>query len=832
MRPLGVLFHDPLTKTPIQNNLISKPKELSKEVMRPQNQKLYSPPLGLLISPIKKSSSPPVLQTRVFSQIYESSMRNSLPRSGILPRAKWSAPHGSKERPLGTLYSPTNKLNNQTNLSNTSGNPRQQSQTISNSSSESSTDEPLADFQADQMSFDENQGIVEASGNVQVFHKDRTLTADKIVHYQNTGNMIAKGNVMIIESDGKVIFGDEVDISNDLKDGIIKNIGIILKDRTRIAGTLGKRSKARYTELLNGVYSACDLCPEDQSAPLVWQIKAVKVTHDQKGQVVRYNDAWLEFFDIPVIYTPYFQHPDPSVRRKTGFLFPSFGTSSDLGTIIKSPYFIDISAHEDATLNTIITSSTPPIFDIEHRKKMKTGEYNSSGSITANSDSSGVFGNKDGEYDVRGHLNTVGKFDVNRNWRWGFDIARASDDTYMRRFGFGSSSSLESVLFTESFRKQSYFSARAQAFQSLHDEDPVNTIPYILPKIDFNHIGKKDRLGGVTELNFDLTSIFRSTGTDTRRLSSQTKWVRPFVGSLGEFYNTSLGVNADFYHVNSLSRQAPKDTYSGFSKRVVPYVELNWRMPFVKKEGTSSQVLEPITAIIISPYGGNHEKIPNEDSLEMEFDDTNLFSTNRFSGLDRVEGGPRIAYGLKWSIYGDAGGSSRVLVGQSYRPKTDATFASGSGLEDNFSDIVSRLDISPGKHLNISYRTRFAHENLSPERNEISLNTGVPAFNLTTNYIFLDRQSDSEFLGREELNFSTQSQLNRFWKAKVNGIRDMASSEFRSAGVSLVYEDECIVFSSTGDRTFYEDRDLEPTNRIIFNIFLKTIGSLPSIDVK
>ena len=190
------------------------------------------------------------------------------------------------------------------------------------------------------------------------------------------------------------------------------------------------------------------------------------------------------------------------------------------------------------------------------------------------------------------------------------------------------------------------------------------------------------------------------------------------------------------------------------------------------------QIFEPIASVIWSPNGGNPDDIPNEDSTELEFDETNLFSTNRFSGLDRVEGGVRFNYGLKWVVSYHESGSSRFFIGQTYRLRADGTFPIGSGLEKNFSDIVGRVDISPGSHLNLRYRTRFSPNNFSPRRNEVEMTAGVPAFRVSTNYVFLERQQDSEFAGREELAASATSQINRFWRIGANARRDMEPTRY------------------------------------------------------
>lgn len=826
-RPLGVLFSAPPARTPTrQSNTTPFPSGASQPDARPEiapvlwkaDGQSEDRPLGALFAP------DPVLQSAPSSGPANISPPLTSTRSVSAPPVapKWSTGGQSQARPLGTLFAPDTPPAFVPEAAAPVPSP-------TNTTDETTTDasRPAANFSADEMSFNRETGVVTASGNVVIHHQNRNLTANVVSYNRNTGVIQAEGNVVLVEGSGETIYGDLVEISGDLKDGIIKNIGVILSDRSRIAGTGARRSDGLVTEMSKAVYSPCKLCAENPDHAPVWQIKAVRVTHDKSKQVVEYRDAWLEFFGYPVFYTPFFRHPDPTVKRKSGFLFPTVSTSSDLGTALKTPYFWNISPHEDATITPVVMTGAPPLLIAEYRKRLMTGEIDMSGSLTANSDDSDALSTEKGKYGLRGHLESEGRFDINNTWRWGFDANGTTDDTYLRRFGFSSPSSLDSRLFTEAFRQRSYFSASALTFQGLQSDDNQDEIPFVLPLVDFNHVGNRDRFGGITNLDFNFLALTREEGTDTRRLSVHTKWQRPVVGKFGDFYNVSVGINADLYHTNSLLLDSGEE-YTGFSYRAIPEVALDWRMPFAKSEGPVSQILEPIAAFVWSPYGGNPDDIPNEDSIELEFDDTNLFSTNRYSGLDRVEAGPRLTYGLNWGIFGKGGGSTKVFAGQSWRPKEDSNYANGSGLESNFSDIVARVDIKPGNHLDLSYRTRFSPESFSPNRNEVKISTGIPAFKVNANYVFLDQQTESEFAGREELNYSISSTINRFWRAGFSGVRDMAANEFRTAGLSLVYEDECVTFTTNATRTFFEDRDIEPTDSITFRILLKTLGEVHS----
>lgn len=675
-------------------------------------------------------------------------------------------------------------------------------------------DEPAVLLRADTMSHDRQLGVVTASGHVEVSRNDQVLLADHLSYNQRDDVLTATGNVSLLDPDGNVFFAEHVELTGDMKDGIVRDIRIVLSDGARIAANGGRRMDGTIHEMSKGVYSACNLCADDPTRPPLWQVKAVKLTQSNETHDVSYEDAWLEIKGVPVAYTPYFSHPDPTVKKRSGLLPPSLGSSSDLGFVAKVPYFFNISPSQDLTLTPIMTSDEGPALVGDYRRHFQKGRVDLAASIT-----------QDSESDTRGHVDTEGRFNIDNTWRWGFDVQRASDDTYLRRYGFESPQSLTSRLYTEGFRKRNYFSANAYAFQGLQVADDPGTTPYVLPMLDYRHVGEPGKFGGRTRMDVNFLSLGRTDGTDTRRLSVDAGYDIPYVGPIGDVYTLSTSLRGDIYQVNDLVRPDEAPNYNGVSERLVPEIALNWRYPFVKSEGSILQLFEPITSVIVSPYGGNPNTIPNEDSQEVEFDDTNLFSSSRFSGLDRVEGGPRVNYGVRWAAYGAGGGHSSFLVGQSYRLKEDDTFAEGSGLEDHLSDVVARAQVSPNRFLDLTYRTRLDKEDFTPRRNEALISMGPRALRLSTGYIFLDRQQDSEFTtSREEVRSAIHAQLSRHWRAQTSIIYDAEANESRSYDLSLIYEDECLVFDTKLSRTFYEDRDLVPSDSIMFRVMFKTLG--------
>ncbi len=672
------------------------------------------------------------------------------------------------------------------------------------------------EFSADKLSYDSELGIVTASGNVEAVQENRVLRADTITYNQQTDLLTATGNITLLEPSGDVVFAEYMELSGNMKDGIIEDLRLVFSDSSRLAAAGARRSGGVKLDLRKAVYSPCNLCPDEPDRPPLWQVKAAKVVHDKDRQIVEYSDAWLEIAGIPVAYTPYFSHADPTVKRQSGFLVPDMGNSSELGFFVSAPYFFNLAPNQDATLTPMLTAKEGPVLAVEYRHLFFNGKLEAAGSLTQDSDD-----------DMRGHIFSKGRFDIDDTWRWGFDVNRAKDNTYLRRYRFGSDldDTLTSRLFAEGFRKRNYFSVNAYAYQGLQESDDSGTSPYVFPMLDYSHVGEADRFGGRTNLDVSLLALTRTEGSDTRRLSVKGGWQLPFLGPLGDTYTLSASLQGDVYHVNSLV--GGENDFNGLSGRIRPEVALDWRFPIIKEDDPIYQIIEPIAGIIVSPYGGNSDNIPNEDSLDFEFDDTNLFSSNRFTGFDRVESGPRVNYGLKWGVFGRKGGSTTILVGQSLRLKDDSTFTKNSGLEDHFSDIVGKVHIAPSNLLDLLYRTRIDKDNLEFRRNEVRLKAGVPAFNISSNYVFFDRLEKSEFPGREEISMQLNSRFNRFWRGHLGGVRDLTDDgEMRSFTLNLTYENECLVVSTTATRQFFRDRDLDSTDAIVLRVSLKTLGDV------
>ncbi len=682
---------------------------------------------------------------------------------------------------------------------------------------------------ADEVTYDQNLDIITASGNVEIAESDRVLLADTVSYNINTKVVTASGNVSLLEPGGEVFFAQYVELTDDLREGFIRDVRLLLTDRSRMAAASAVRVDGNKTQLRRGIFSPCELCEDNPERAPLWQIKARTVTHDQTEKTVKYRDASFEVAGVPIMYTPYFEHPDPTVKRKTGFLAPTVGSSGNLGFTAQLPYYWAISPDKDLTFEPIITTKQGVVLAGEYRQILRKGkmELAGSGTIADRKESSG----RTKSNQLRGHIDSEGRFDINETWRWGFDAERSTDDTYLRLYKISSKRSLTSRFYTEGFRGRNYIVANSYFYQGLRETDNIDETPLLIPEMDYNFQGEPGIVGGKYTLDVNVRGLHRIEGRQSRSVSVAGGWELPYTSPLGDVYRLRASVRGDGYWIDNFDpdRQLvinPENKQSFITGRVFPQLSLQWRYPWVGIMETSRQVVEPIVQAIAAPSGGmNPGEIPNEDSQDLEFDDTNLLSLNRFTGRDRIDPGTRIDYGLKWNLITARGAVSTAFIGQSYRLSKDINFQPGSGLEDNFSDVVGRVTLAPFDFFETEYRFRFDKDDLDTRRNELDVSIGPPALNVQLGYLDIDLgPDDAPFAGREELNVRLKSKLSEYWSAFVAHRRDLVADDSLTTQGGITYSDECIQIEAVAQRNFFEDRDIDSEDTFFVRVVLKHLG--------
>jgi LPS-assembly protein len=694
-----------------------------------------------------------------------------------------------------------------------------------------SRNEPVT-FTADSVEYDRENSLVIAEGHVEAWQNDHVLHADRITFDRNTGVVAAKGNIALLEPDGQVLFADYAELTQDMKNGVLRDMRAILAENGRLAANGARRTEGELNELSRVVYSTCNLCAKDPTRPPLWQIRALSAVQDLEHKKIEYEDAVLEMYGIPVAYMPYFWHADPSVKRASGLLIPSLGVSSHIGGFFAQPYYWVIDDQSDATFTPMMTTRAGPQLDIEYRHRFNNGYLLLDGSAgyLDNSPQATIF--------------AKGQFSVNDTWRWGFNVARASSANYIRDFHLGHElegdpNLLSSQIYVEGFGEGAYSRLDTRFYQGLSDTIVSSKLPLVLPRYQYSYFGQPDRLGGRLSVDVSAFNVVRSAGTDTRRASLTANWSRPFVGALGDLWKVTLHTDAVGYDASNFEQQPNFGPHSHVdAARAQPQAALMFRWPFMRDSGEwGTQLIEPIAQIIVAPQTGDSQirKYPNEDSLDFEFSDANLFAFNRFPGIDRLEGGVRANVALHGTWY--LGGTTfDGLIGQSYRTTKDNLFPEASGLHDQVSDVVARASFAPTSWLNLTYRTRLDHKTFATRMSDALVSAGVPKFSVSGGYTYttfnpytlFDQAppppaGSSFYLPRNEGTIGVSSNWGQY---RFNGWarRNLQSNQMVAAGGDAIYEDECYILDFRYFRRYTSINGDRGSTTVLIQMTFKTIG--------
>jgi LPS-assembly protein len=681
-------------------------------------------------------------------------------------------------------------------------------------------------YEADDTQYDREQGIVTLTGHVEVYQNDRTLRADKIVYNRNTGVAAATGHVVLQDADGQVTFADYAELTQEMKDGVLKGMRAQLAQNGKLAANGARRIDAQLNELSRAIYTTCNLCAQDPTHAPLWDIRAREAIQDVANKRIEYRDAIIDVFGIPVMYTPYLTHPDPSEKRATGLLVPSFGSGSKhLGAFLSVPYYIVLDGQSDVTLTGIITQKADQELGFAYRRRFNDGRVTINGSIS------------DENLKANGHIFAHGDFAMNDEFRWGFDFNRASNAAYIRDFRIAPNVPvLTSSVYLEGFGQGAYSRSDIRLYQSMNATAISSRLPYVLPRTQYNFVGEQDPWGGRFAFDSEAFNLIRNSGTRTQQVSANFDWSRPFNGAFGDLWKFDAHVDSTATNANGLNLLPNYATVSSAnSTQAMPTVSLEMRWPFQRSAGEwGTQVLEPILKGFLSPKSPSYAngRIPNEDALVTEFTDATLFSTNRFQGNDRLEGGPRASLGLhgRWTF--PEGGVVDGLVGQSFRTEKDLAFNQYSGLQGTRSDYVARASYTPSPNFDLTTRGRFdartfnvnfADVTATAGNDLLSVNAGY-LYSNTNQFIFYDNPP-ANFVNapRDEVSLGANTKYG-VWKFSASARRDLRLSRFVSIDAGATYEDECFIFDVRYYRRYVSILSDGGDSGLLFTVTLKTVG--------
>jgi LPS-assembly protein len=741
--------------------------------------------------------------------------------------------------------------------------------------------------QANEVDYDYTNNRVAAVGNVQIYYGGSTLEADKVVYDQKTKRLHAEGNVRLTEEDGKVTYGEIMDLSDDYRDGFVDSLRLDAPDQTRMAASRAERSSGNFTVFHNGVYTACAPCKDHPKKPPLWQVKAARIIHDQTEKMIYFEDARIEFFGRPLAWLPYFSAPDPTVKRKTGFLMPSISTSSVYGGAVEVPYYWALAPDYDATFAPMITTKQGPLLQGEFRQRLINGAYSirAAGIYQLDKD---YFIRSDGSTtpgyrNFRGSLESSGLFALNNQWVWGWDGVLLSDKTFFQDYNPRLSryrttdpfqnpySEAISQAFLTGKGNRSYFEARSIYYFGFSEADVQSQIPVIHPVIDYNYTFDRPILGGELGYRLNFTSLTRrdadfdaitqsalNNGTCTQtadpaiktsancllrgvpgtytRFSAEAQWRRRITDQFGQVFTpfASVRVDAGSMQINNQPGVANYiQTGDDNLVRAMPTAGLEYRYPFISIQSWGTQTIEPIAQVIIRPNEQQIGRWPTEDAQSLVFDDSNLFRVDKFSGWDRVEGGSRANYGMQYTAQVNQGGSVNVLFGQSYNLFGQNSFALGgttntgldSGLDTTRSDYVARVSYQPNSTYMFTSRFRFNNDTFEVQRTELEGRVNFDRWSGALLYGNYAAQPELGFLDRRQGILGTgQVKLDANWVLLGSARYDINAGKFDQTRVGVGYVDDCLILGLNYITNYTYSGNVQANHTVMLQLSLRTLG--------
>lgn len=739
-------------------------------------------------------------------------------------------------------------------------------------------------LESDTLVYDNDAQTVTAVGGVQIDYAGNRLVAQRVQYDRKTQRLVASGNVQIVQSDGTKINSDHIDITDDFADGFVNALRVETTDKTYFAAESAERMGGVLTTFHNGVYTACEPCEDKPDKAPIWRVKARKIIWNGQKKTVRFEDSNFEFFGFPIAYLPAFEIADPTVKRKSGFLFPSVNYKTELGFGAGIPYYFALSPTYDLTVKGNYYTKQGFLGEAEWRQRFNNGQYSlkiagihqqDPGAFTAATEDSGPAGDPN---KLRGMMGTKGQFAINSRWDFGWDIMLQSDKNFSSTYAIDGYNTYvhRSEVYLTGLNDRNYFDLRGMKFQVQEKVLDTNARArndkqaWVLPSFDYAYIPDASIAGGQLSVNLNARAIHRSnldqafntayvpaSGVqrvrgiegESGRLTAEAEWKRSFITDGGMVFTPLLAFQADGNYVNASSAAltAVNDMATTFGTtadvrssffRSMATLGLEWRWPILFSGIGSSHVFEPMAQLFVRPnesYVGGLT-VPNEDAQSFVFDASTLFERDKFSGYDRIEGGTRANLGVRYSGSFDNGWTTNALFGQSYHLDGRNSFASedlvnvgaNSGLETDRSDFVGLIGLASPGGLSASVSGRFDEQTLEVRRSELKLGFSGSPVSVSAKYAFIQKQPLYGFAeDRHEVMLGGSAQINENWRVFGSGTYDLQTNTLVKDGIGFGYADECFTYLMT----FSESRDRvtkEVSQSIGFNISFRTLGDFGS----
>jgi len=580
-------------------------------------------------------------------------------------------------------------------------------------------------------------------------------------------------------------------------------------------------SDQNITTVSKGIFTTCkktDNCPP-------WTMQASEIKHDKTKKTINYKNAWLKIYDKPVLYFPRFFHPDPTVKRQSGFLIPRLTSSNTIGSAIEIPYFNVLADNKDLTFKPRLYLDKSMILQSEYRiEKKKSSHIFDFGFFNDGSEDLFDSNNRKNHFFSNSIFNyNLGKFDETKIE---VNIETTSNDTFLKTYKvksplIKSDTLLNSYTKVEMSNEDTYIKASVESYIDLA-QNKRERYEYIYPNIEYIKDIKLDSSYNGS-LKFDSNAYHKKYSVnshDSININNFEYQSFDYILNNGLKNNFNLlikNINSDG-HNSTINRNKVSNKLLGSFVFESSYP--------LKKLGTNySSFLEPVVSLRYSPT--ETKNILNNDR---RIDINNIFSVNRISNNSVIEGGESMTVGNTYRLTDKNNVQEYLFLGlaSNFRFDENEDLPVKSTIGKKSSDIVGKAKISPSKYFNISYN--FSLDNNLESSNYDSVKTTLSLNNFVTSFEFLQEQGDigneSFIKNNTSYNFDEENSLN--FSTRKNKVTNL--TEFYN--LIYQYKNDCLIAGVEYNKEYYTDNDLKPTNQLLFTITIVPFGKINSTNLR
>ena len=578
----------------------------------------------------------------------------------------------------------------------------------------------------------------------------------------------------------------------------------------RISG-ISSNKNDEITVINKGVFSSCKI--NDNCPP--WSIKAEKIQHNKIKKQLIYNNALLKIYDVPVLYFPKFFHPDPSVKRQSGFLQPRLN-DSPIGSSVSAPYFYVISENKDFTFEPTIFDNNVKMFQNEYRQENKFSSFISDFGLTTQFKSL-----NSGDKNSISHL--FSRFNLNLNLEkfnssnFNLYFEKVTNDTYLKVFDSllvdrklkpTNSNLLKSGINLYLENNDYNLNLDLISYEDLQKNNS-DRYEYVFPSYQFNTNILKNTLGVL-----EFTSLGSNNLINTNSL--KTKVINDINFFSNDILNNNYGLKNNYeIYLKNLNSVGKKDSeyQSNLKSELSSQFILNSSLPLskVNQENSYKEILVPKISFRLNP-----NDMINYGALDRTIDASNIFTANRLGLDDTLEVGNSLTLGLNYSKLNTQTNIKDINIdlGTVFRDNVENNIPSKTSINKKNSNLFGSLDYNFSENFTLEYDFSIDNKIEAFDYNSIELDWSINNFSTELNFI-----ETSNALGNVnvlENNFTYNFDEKNFLSFKTRRNRTINLTEY----YDLVYEykNDCLTAGIKYKKSYYNDRDLKPAENLMFTI--------------